>query len=98
MSAASTDFYTGTLTSFHFLPSPERIQYGNDQEGQNRGRHHAANHRGGGLFSSTVLTLLVLPVMYRWLEERAEHRSRETVMRDTEIGRMAGDMRNLKES
>jgi cobalt-zinc-cadmium resistance protein CzcA len=26
----------------------------------------------GGLFSSTTLTLLVLPVLYRWIEHRAD--------------------------
>ena len=28
----------------------------------------------GGLISSTVLTLVVLPVLYRWIEQRVEHR------------------------
>ena len=28
----------------------------------------------GGLFSSTALTLLVLPVLYRWIEQRVAHR------------------------
>jgi cobalt-zinc-cadmium resistance protein CzcA len=28
----------------------------------------------GGLFSSTVLTLVVLPVLYRWVEQRYERR------------------------
>jgi cobalt-zinc-cadmium resistance protein CzcA len=28
----------------------------------------------GGLFSSTALTLLVLPVLYRWMEQRIERR------------------------
>jgi cobalt-zinc-cadmium resistance protein CzcA len=28
----------------------------------------------GGLMSSTVLTLIVLPVLYRWIEQRAEQR------------------------
>lgn len=30
----------------------------------------------GGLMSSTVLTLIVLPVLYRWIEQRAEKRIR----------------------
>ena len=30
----------------------------------------------GGLISSTVLTLIVLPVLYRWIEERAEKKPR----------------------
>jgi len=28
----------------------------------------------GGLFTSTVLTLLLLPLMYEWVESRREHR------------------------
>jgi cobalt-zinc-cadmium resistance protein CzcA len=28
----------------------------------------------GGLLSSTALTLIVLPVLYRWIEQRAEKR------------------------
>jgi cobalt-zinc-cadmium resistance protein CzcA len=28
----------------------------------------------GGLFSSTLLTLLVLPVLYRWMEQRIGQR------------------------
>jgi cobalt-zinc-cadmium resistance protein CzcA len=28
----------------------------------------------GGLFSSTLLTLVVLPVLYRWVEQRIERR------------------------
>jgi len=31
----------------------------------------------GGLITSTLLTLLLLPVLYEWIEERAERRSRE---------------------
>jgi len=31
----------------------------------------------GGLISSTVLTLIVLPVLYRWLEQQAERRVQE---------------------
>ena len=30
----------------------------------------------GGLISSTVLTLIVLPVLYRWIEERVEKKTR----------------------
>lgn len=30
----------------------------------------------GGLMSSTLLTLIVLPVLYRWIEERAEKKIR----------------------
>lgn len=32
----------------------------------------------GGLISSTVLTLIVLPVLYRWLEQRAHSRAKAT--------------------
>jgi cobalt-zinc-cadmium resistance protein CzcA len=37
----------------------------------------------GGLISSTLLTLILLPVLYEWLENRsdrkaAEHNSQET--------------------
>ncbi len=32
----------------------------------------------GGLTSSTVLTLIVLPVLYRWIEQRAAKRNRNT--------------------
>jgi cobalt-zinc-cadmium resistance protein CzcA len=39
----------------------------------------------GGLFSSTVLTLLVLPVVYRWLEERAERPGTQEVVQKTEF-------------
>ena len=39
----------------------------------------------GGLFSSTVLTLFVLPILYRWLEERAEHRSPGKVMQENQM-------------
>lgn len=28
----------------------------------------------GGLFTSTALTLLILPLMYEWAEQRAERR------------------------
>ncbi|HOV58452.1 MAG TPA: CusA/CzcA family heavy metal efflux RND transporter [Rhodanobacteraceae bacterium] len=31
----------------------------------------------GGLITSTLLTLLLLPVLYEWIEERAERRARE---------------------
>jgi cobalt-zinc-cadmium resistance protein CzcA len=33
----------------------------------------------GGLLSSTFLTLILLPVLYEWLETRAERRAAETV-------------------
>lgn len=33
----------------------------------------------GGLISSTVLTLVVLPVLYRWLEQRIAHRHEESL-------------------
>ncbi len=33
----------------------------------------------GGLISSTLLTLFVLPVLYRWIEERVERRTRSMV-------------------
>ncbi len=52
----------------------------------------------GGLFSSTVLTLLVLPVLYRWLEERAERQSRREVVQETPPLKTAGEVRDLKES
>jgi cobalt-zinc-cadmium resistance protein CzcA len=39
----------------------------------------------GGLFSSTLLTLLVLPVVYRWLEERAEGTGTQEVVQKTEF-------------
>ena len=29
----------------------------------------------GGLITSTLLTLVLLPVLYEWIEERAERRS-----------------------
>jgi cobalt-zinc-cadmium resistance protein CzcA len=32
----------------------------------------------GGLLSSTLLTLILLPVLYEWLENRAERRAQET--------------------
>ena len=32
----------------------------------------------GGLFTSTALTLLILPLMYEWAEERAERRKAKT--------------------
>ena len=32
----------------------------------------------GGLISSTLLTLILLPVLYEWLEQRAERQSTET--------------------
>jgi cobalt-zinc-cadmium resistance protein CzcA len=31
----------------------------------------------GGLFSSTTLTLLVLPVLYRWIEHRVDEMKRK---------------------
>jgi cobalt-zinc-cadmium resistance protein CzcA len=31
----------------------------------------------GGLLSSTLLTLILLPVLYEWLETRAERRAEE---------------------
>ena len=31
----------------------------------------------GGLISSTFLTLILLPVLYEWLETRAERRTQE---------------------
>jgi cobalt-zinc-cadmium resistance protein CzcA len=31
----------------------------------------------GGLITSTLLTLLLLPVLYEWIEERAERRALE---------------------
>ena len=31
----------------------------------------------GGLLSSTLLTLILLPVLYEWLETRAERRAQE---------------------
>ena len=31
----------------------------------------------GGLFSSTVLTLIVLPVLYRWMEARVDRERAE---------------------
>ena len=37
----------------------------------------------GGLISSTVLTLIVLPVLYRWIERRAEKRVNEIRKQDT---------------
>lgn len=33
----------------------------------------------GGLFTSTALTLLILPLMYEWAEERAERRKAKTL-------------------
>ena len=38
----------------------------------------------GGLFTSTALTLLLLPLMYEWVEQRSERRE---VAREAEIGR-----------
>jgi cobalt-zinc-cadmium resistance protein CzcA len=32
----------------------------------------------GGLITSTLLTLILLPVLYEWLEERAARRAEET--------------------
>jgi len=32
----------------------------------------------GGLFTSTALTLLILPLMYEWAEQRAERRKAKT--------------------
>jgi len=32
----------------------------------------------GGLITSTLLTLVLLPVLYEWLEERAARRAEET--------------------
>jgi cobalt-zinc-cadmium resistance protein CzcA len=32
----------------------------------------------GGLISSTLLTLILLPVLYEWIEERAARRAEET--------------------
>jgi cobalt-zinc-cadmium resistance protein CzcA len=37
----------------------------------------------GGLISSTVLTLIVLPVLYRWMERRAEKRVHNGRQQDT---------------
>jgi cobalt-zinc-cadmium resistance protein CzcA len=31
----------------------------------------------GGLISSTLLTLILLPVMYEWLEDRAERKAQQ---------------------
>ena len=31
----------------------------------------------GGLLSSTLLTLILLPVLYEWIETRAERREKE---------------------
>lgn len=31
----------------------------------------------GGLISSTFLTLILLPVLYEWLENRAERKAKE---------------------
>jgi len=31
----------------------------------------------GGLFTSTLLTLILLPTLYAWLEGGSEHQSRE---------------------
>lgn len=39
----------------------------------------------GGLFTSTVLTLLLLPLMYEWAETRAEKRSKHIVDQQGEI-------------
>lgn len=39
----------------------------------------------GGLFTSTVLTLLLLPLMYEWAETRAEKRSKQIVDQQGEI-------------
>ena len=36
----------------------------------------------GGLFTSTVLTLLLLPLLYEWSELRAERRLKEAQMND----------------
>jgi cobalt-zinc-cadmium resistance protein CzcA len=36
----------------------------------------------GGLISSTVLTLIVLPVLYRWIERRAEKRGNDVRQRE----------------
>jgi cobalt-zinc-cadmium resistance protein CzcA len=33
----------------------------------------------GGLISSTLLTLILLPVLYEWLEDRAERREKEAL-------------------
>ena len=33
----------------------------------------------GGLFSSTALTLLVLPILYRWVEQKISHRGQVTL-------------------
>jgi cobalt-zinc-cadmium resistance protein CzcA len=32
----------------------------------------------GGLISSTLLTLILLPVLYEWMENRAERKAQET--------------------
>jgi cobalt-zinc-cadmium resistance protein CzcA len=31
----------------------------------------------GGLISSTLLTLILLPVLYEWMETRAENKAKE---------------------
>jgi len=33
----------------------------------------------GGLFTSTLLTLILLPTLYAWLEERSEHKTKTTM-------------------
>jgi cobalt-zinc-cadmium resistance protein CzcA len=33
----------------------------------------------GGLLSSTLLTLVLLPVLYEWMENRAERKAQEAI-------------------
>jgi len=37
----------------------------------------------GGLFTSTLLTLILLPTLYAWLEERSEHKTKSTMESNT---------------
>ena len=50
----------------------------------------------GGLITSTVLTLFVLPVLYRWMEERREaRRARVASRREAGVARRGTDLPGL---
>jgi cobalt-zinc-cadmium resistance protein CzcA len=37
----------------------------------------------GGLITSTLLTLILLPVLYEWLENRSDRKDAERIARET---------------
>ncbi|MEP6919163.1 MAG: efflux RND transporter permease subunit, partial [Acidobacteriota bacterium] len=71
---------TALVASFGFIPMATSTSPGSEVQ------RPLATVVIGGLFTSTVLTLVVLPIVYAWLEERLPHW--ETNLR-TRIGRPA---------